>query len=92
MAFYPIQESYQGVLYAYCIPENDRFKIVDDLSTLEIVHLTTIGLSSFNIKNKVPSYIPTHSQYINKEDHKNINIKYGNIRKENNNHDIQLQR
>ena len=50
---------------ADCIPQDDRFKFVDDLSTLEIINLITIGLSSFNTKNQVPSDIPTHGQYIN---------------------------
>ena len=36
---------------ADCIPQDDRFKFVDDLSTLEIINLITIGLSSFNTKN-----------------------------------------
>ena len=52
---------------ADCIPQDDRFKFVDDLSTLEIINLITIGLSSFNTKNQVPSDIPTHGQYINPE-------------------------
>ena len=30
---------------ADCIPQDDRFKFVDDLSTLEIINLITIGLS-----------------------------------------------
>ena len=50
---------------ADCIPQDDRFKFLDDLSTLEIINLITIGLSSFNTKNQVPSDIPTHGQYIN---------------------------
>ena len=49
------------------IPQDDRFKFVDDLNTLEIINLITIGLSSFNTKNQVPSDIPTHGQYINPE-------------------------
>ena len=46
---------------ADCIPQDDRFKFVDDLSTLEIINLITIGLSSFNTKNQVPSDIPTQN-------------------------------
>ena len=40
---------------------------MNDLSTLEIFNLITIGLSSFNTKTQVPSDIPTHGQYINLE-------------------------
>ena len=46
------------------MPVEDRFKFVDDLSTLEIINLLAIGMSSFNVKQQVPSDIPTHGQYI----------------------------
>ena len=49
---------------ADCIPEEDRFKFVDDLSTLEIINLLTVGMSSFHMKSQVPNDIPTHGQYI----------------------------
>ena len=49
---------------ADCVPEEDRFKFVDDLSTIEVINLLTIGLSSFNMKEQVPSDIPTHGQFI----------------------------
>ena len=49
---------------ADCVNVGDRFKFIDDLSVLEIVNLLTVGLSSFNIKQEVPSDIPTHNQYI----------------------------
>ena len=49
---------------ADCVNEKDRFKFVDDLSILEIVNLLTVGLSSFNLKQQVPSDIPAHNQYI----------------------------
>ena len=49
---------------ADCIPEEDRFKFVDDLSTLEVINLLTVGMSSFYMKNQVPSDIPVHGQYI----------------------------
>ena len=52
---------------ADCVPEDDRFKFVDDLSTLEVINLLTIGLSSFNFKQQVASDIPTHGQIINNE-------------------------
>ena len=40
------------------------FKFVDDLSTIEVINLLTIGLSSFNMKSQVPSDIPIHGQYV----------------------------
>ena len=49
---------------ADCVPKEDRFKFVDDLTTLEVINLLTIGLSSFLMKNQVPSDIPSHGQYI----------------------------
>ena len=49
---------------ADCVPEDDRFKFVDDLTTLEIINLLTVGLSSFFMKNQVPSDIPEHGQFI----------------------------
>ena len=52
---------------ADCVPVEDRFKFVDDLSTLEKVNLLTVGLSSFNMRPQVPSDIPTHGQFINPE-------------------------
>ena len=52
---------------ADCVPEEDRFKFVDDLSTLEIINLLTIGLSSLSMKHHVPSDIPQHGQFIHSE-------------------------
>ena len=42
----------------------DRFKFVDDLSILEIVNLLTVGITSYNINQQIPSDIPTHNQFI----------------------------
>ena len=47
-----------------CVSQEDRFKFVDDLTVLEIVNLLTIGISSFNIKNQVPSDILDNNQFI----------------------------
>ena len=52
---------------ADCVPLKDRFKFVDDLTILEIVNLLTIGLTSYNLKQQVPSDIPTHNQFIQPE-------------------------
>ena len=46
------------------VNEEDRFKFIDDLTILEIVNLLTIGLTSYNIKEHVPSDIPQHGQFI----------------------------
>ena len=37
---------------------------MDDLSFLEIIFLLNIGLESYNIRNHVPSNVPTHNQVI----------------------------
>ena len=55
---------------ADCVPEDYRYKFIDDLSTLEVINLLTVGLSSFNFKHEVASDIPTHGQIIN-----NTNLK-----------------
>ena len=49
---------------ADCVPEEDRFKFVNDLTTLEIINMLTVGLSSFNMKNEIPSDIPVHGQFV----------------------------
>ena len=49
---------------ANCVNVADRFKFVDDLSILEIVNLLTVGITSFNIKQQIPTDIPTHNQFI----------------------------
>ena len=50
------------------VPQEDRFKYVDDLSILEVVNLLSVGLSSHNFKSQVASDIPLHGQFINKSD------------------------
>ena len=37
---------------------------MDDLTTIEIVDLITVGLSSYNFRNHVASYISVHGQYV----------------------------
>ena len=47
------------------IPEEDRFKFIDDLSLLEIINLISLGLSSYNCRLHVPSDINIeHNQYL----------------------------
>ena len=49
---------------ADCVDLVDRFKFVDDLTILEVVNLLTVGITSFNLKNSVPSDVPLHNQFI----------------------------
>ena len=46
------------------IPLNDRYKYFDDLSTLEVINLLSVGLTSLNVKHQVPSDLPSHGQFI----------------------------
>ena len=41
-----------------------KFKFIDDLTVLEKINLLSIGLTSYNFKNHVPSDIPTSGLYI----------------------------
>ena len=50
------------------IPIEDKFKYFDDLTMLEVVHLLNVGLTSLNVKNQIPSDLPIHGQFINKND------------------------
>ena len=47
-----------------CVPTEDRYKFVDDLSLLEIINLITIGLTSYNFKNHVASDIAIGDSYL----------------------------
>ena len=47
--------------------EENRFKYVDDLTTLEVINLLSIGLISFNFKQQVSSDIPVGGFYIDSE-------------------------
>ena len=49
---------------ADCVNEEDRFKFIDDLTVLEIVNLLMVGISSYNIKNHVPSDVLENNQFI----------------------------
>ena len=49
---------------ANCVPEDYRFKFVDDLTILEKINLLMIGLASVNVHQSVPSEIPIHNQII----------------------------
>ena len=47
-----------------CVPVEDRYKFVDDLSVLEILNLVNIGISLFNCRQQVPSDLPVHGQFV----------------------------
>ena len=49
---------------AECISESDRFKFVDDLTFLEVIYLLSVGLASYNVRQHIPSHVPTHNQII----------------------------
>ena len=46
------------------ISQDMKYKWLDDLTVLEVVNLLTIGLSSYNVKQHVPSDIPVNNAYI----------------------------
>ena len=49
---------------ADCVPEENIFKFVDDLTCLEIVNLINNGIFSFNTNQQVPNDLPLHSQFV----------------------------
>ena len=50
-----------------CVPVDDRYKYMDDLTMLEAICLMNIGLATFNLKKQVPNHIPVHNQMINSD-------------------------
>ena len=56
-----LSQSYDN---AECVDVQDHFKVVDDLSFLEIIYLSNVGISSYNIRAHVPSNIATQNQII----------------------------
>ena len=51
-----------------CVPLHERYKYFDDLTVLEFVNLLNIGLCSQNVKLSVPSNLPSHNQFVNRDD------------------------
>ena len=49
---------------AHCLDEKDRFKFFDDLTFIEIIYLLNVGLSTYNVRQHVPSDVPSHNQII----------------------------
>ena len=46
------------------VSESERFKFIDDLTGLEIVNLLSIGLSTYNVKQQIPTDIINSNQFI----------------------------
>ena len=53
---------------ADCVGQDERYKFVDDLTTLEIVNLLINGLCSANIKCQVPNDLTEDNQFIHTKD------------------------
>ena len=49
------------------VNKDDRFKFVDDLTILKIINFLITEISSYDIYSHVPSDIPTHNGYIDKQ-------------------------
>ena len=47
-----------------CVPVEDRYKFVDDMSLLEVINLISCGLASYNFKNHVASDIPIGASFL----------------------------
>ena len=46
------------------LPDEKKFKFIDDLSILEMVNLLSIGISSYNFKMHVASDVPKNGYFI----------------------------
>ena len=58
------------------LDEKEKFKFIDDLSILEVINLILSGISSYNVKQQVPSDISTghkffHSDHFKTQDYLN---------------------
>ena len=51
----------------------DTSMYFDDATVLEVVNLLNIGLSSYRVKDNVPSHIPAHNQFIDSKNLKSQN-------------------
>ena len=49
---------------ARLLPDDERYKFIDDLSLLEILNLISVGISSYNCKQQVPSDIQSGNHFI----------------------------
>jgi hypothetical protein len=46
------------------LDDGEKFKFIDDLSTLEVINLAMCGITSYNFKQHVASDIGAHGQYL----------------------------
>ena len=53
---------------ATCVPVEDMFKCVDDLTVLERINLVNRKIRSYNTRQHVPSDVPIHGQFIESKD------------------------
>ena len=53
---------------ADCVGNDEIYKFVDDLTTLDIVNLLTVRLCSANIKCQVPNDLPEENKFFDAED------------------------
>ena len=49
---------------ASCVPDEEKFSYMDDLTAMEIVNLVCAGLASYNVRSHVSSSVPSHNQII----------------------------
>ena len=56
------------------VPDEDRFKFIDDMSLLEIINLITCGLSLYNFQEHVGSDIPVDGKYLDVQNCKSQQI------------------
>ena len=46
------------------VPEDEKFKFIDDNTITDTINLSRVGLASYNVKQHVPSNIAVHNQII----------------------------
>lgn len=46
------------------VPDEDKFKFIDDNTVTDTINLSTVGMASHNMKWHVASNVPSHNQII----------------------------
>ena len=46
------------------VPQDEKFKFIDDNTVTDTINLSTVGLASYNVKQHVPSHVPAHNQIV----------------------------
>ena len=49
------------------VPEEDKFKFIDDNTITDVIDVKKIGMASYNVKQHVPNDVPSHNQIIPNE-------------------------